>query len=210
MIKVISCKIFECYMNRLDLDQSLYDIEYLEVQLHNKPKYLSKQIQNIIDHSYNYEKIIILYGLCGNMLLNIQAREVPLILMKAHDCCSILLGGYKRYQELFKNKMSSSWTCKGLLENNASDNSLKYNEWVIQYGQEEADYLKSILCQECEIYIAIDEDKSHICYKYILEGNLNYLKDVIELNRDCIELHNNEKIQLTNDDQVIKKNLQSL
>ena len=202
MIKVISCNIFETYIPSYITDS--YDVVYLEIGLHNYPNRLASAIQKEINRSIDYEKIIILYGLCGNALLQIHANEVPVIVIRAHDCLSILLGGYHNYMKYFENRKSEPWTCKGLLENRQEAYIKDYQQWVKEYGQEEADYLKSVLYQTCNIYIKMDENDNHSNYLEIILGDIKYLETILALtNDDLLQLAKNEKLILTNDHHVI-------
>ena len=204
MIKVIACKVFETYIKDL-IDENM-NVTYLEVQLHNTPNKLIKLLQDEIDQSQDYEKIILLYGLCGNTLLEIKARDIPLVVVKVHDCLGILLGGHKEYLKHFEHRKSSCWTCKGLLDNKGLSNFKDYQQWVIDYGVEEADYLKSILCLPCDIYVKMGDEDNHPEYKENIQGNRKYLKDILSLqNKDLLTLNKNEKLKLTNDDNVIEK-----
>ncbi|MDD8048610.1 MAG: DUF1638 domain-containing protein [Thomasclavelia sp.] len=204
MIKIISCQIFEEYLNLLSLDQTRYDIEYLEIKQHLQPGHLSNEIQKCIHNSSKYELIILLYGLCGNMLLNIHSEGVPLLIMKVHDCLSILIGKDK-YQELIKDDASITWTCSSLEHHGGpqitEDN---YRQWVEEYGEDNALYLKDILIIKPKYYV--DFEHSNIKNINILKGDLNILKNIIKGDkRYCLFLNENEEIRLTNDTEVIEK-----
>ena len=204
MIKIISCKIFETYIK--DMIDDNYDVVYLDVQLHNYPKKLTRLIQQEIDQTQGYDKILLLYGLCGNMLLDIQVKDIPVYVLKVHDCLSILLGGHQRFLDEFEDRKSSSWTCRGLLENKAKSNLKDYQQWVIDYGVEEADYLKSILCPPCSIYIKLEENDDNTDYSEIIIGDISYLKEILSLsNEDVIVLYKGDKLKLTNNHNVIQK-----
>ena len=86
-----------------------YEFVYLDIQQHNQPHTLAKNIQKEIDKSRGDEKIIVLYGLCGNALVEIQARNIPVYLVRVHDCLTVLLGSKQRFVIIFKS-LSSSWS----------------------------------------------------------------------------------------------------
>ncbi len=80
-------------------------IEYLEMGLHDQPNNLRTEVQAAIarlEADPNVEVILLAYGLCGNGLLGIRAERCPLILPRAHDCVSILLGGMEPHSALLK------------------------------------------------------------------------------------------------------------
>ena len=80
-------------------------IEYLEMGLHDQPDHLRAEVQAAItrlEDDPEVEVILLAYGLCGNGLLGIRAVRCPLILPRAHDCISILLGGMEPHSALLK------------------------------------------------------------------------------------------------------------
>lgn len=184
MIKVIACAIYKPYIEQLGIDETALEITYLEIQQHNHPKTLSKNIQKEIDQTKHVSKILILYGLCGNALLNIVCHDIPVVLIRVHDCLSILLGSKKRYEELFKDRLSSAWSCYALEENGSSwIDDKTYLQWCQLYDEETVSYLQECLSQECNIYVTMHLPKE---YKYetkkeVIEGDLCFLKEILTL-----------------------------
>lgn len=82
-----------------------HGIEYLEMGLHDQPDHLRVEVQAAIarlEADPDVEVILLAYGLCGNGLLGIRAERCTLILPRAHDCISILLGGMEPHSALLK------------------------------------------------------------------------------------------------------------
>ncbi|MBT5812960.1 MAG: DUF1638 domain-containing protein [Opitutales bacterium] len=80
-------------------------IEYLDMGLHDRPNNMRIEIQaaiNRLDEDLEIDVILLAYGLCGNGLLGAQAIRCPLILPRAHDCISILLGGIAPHNAILK------------------------------------------------------------------------------------------------------------
>ncbi len=80
-------------------------IEYLEMGLHDQPDNLRSEVQAAIarlEVDPAIETVLLAYGLCGNGLLGVHAIRCPLILPRAHDCISILLGGTAPHNEILK------------------------------------------------------------------------------------------------------------
>jgi Protein of unknown function (DUF1638) len=97
--KLISCSIFIREISRLLYNNinSIYPV-FLDLGAHNEPEKLKKLIQEEIDKtkSDDFDAILLAYGLCGNSLVEIRSDHLPLVLPKAHDCCTILLGSRKK------------------------------------------------------------------------------------------------------------------
>lgn len=204
MIKVIACSIFKDYIQQLSLSTNDYDISYLPIQSHNQPTLLAKEIQQKLDENNFYEKIILLYGVCGAMIFHLEFPNIPTYILKAHDCASILLGGYSNFQQSFHENLSSSWTCKSLLESNSVQQANnQYKQWVEKYGEEQADYLQEVLFTTCDTYITMGETAPN-GYRKILCGDIKYLENILTINHpDLLMVNQEDQLYLTNDEQVL-------
>lgn len=199
MIKYISCAIFKPY---IDLLKKNIDIDYLDIEGHNHPKKLSKQIQDEIDKCLNYEKIVLIYGLCGNAILNILARDIPVYVVRVHDCLSVLLGSKDRFEQLFSNRLSSGWSCYSL----EGRKRISFDN----YDDEEREYLESILYPKKDIYITFNQEwekQYENYYSEILLGDISFLRDIISCNSlELLELYKNEKLKFDEERILIKEN----
>jgi hypothetical protein len=80
-------------------------LAWLEMGLHDRPDVLRAEVQTVIDSwddAPDFTTILLAYGLCGNGLLGIRARSKTLVLPRAHDCISILLGGRRAHEQVLK------------------------------------------------------------------------------------------------------------
>jgi hypothetical protein len=209
--KLISCSIFIREISGLlgDNPNSIFPV-FLDLGAHNEPEKLKKLIQKEIDktESENFDAILLAYGLCGNSLLGVRSNNLPLVLPKAHDCCTILLGSRNAFKAHFSDNLSASWSCNGYMESKEShfhasekgkifglDKS--YEELIELYGKENADYLiKEVAGVANEgplFYIDLPETsiKENITnfllaaekkkQEYILlEGNISLLKGLLD------------------------------
>lgn len=204
MIKVISCGIFEPYIKHLHPDKTKYDFTYLEIHQHEYPQRLGRRIQEEINQTKGYEKIIILYGLCGGALLLLEAIDIPIIVVKVHDCMSILLGSKEKYKKLTQQNMSLNWSCYSLKKNNIVNNNVL--QWEMMYDEDTVEYLKEVFTHQDEIYISLNipEEKECIQDKNIIEGSLEFLSEILNLrSRDILYVYPNQKIKQVLDDEVI-------
>lgn len=206
MYKIISCAIFKPYIEQLHFNKDNYNITYLSIHQHNQPKKLALQLQKEIDNSKDFDKIIILYGLCGGALLSLKARSVPLVIIRVHDCMSVLLGSKTAYEELTQNDKSISWSCYSLKEENfINDNTAN---WELLYDKETVIYLKSVLIPQTTLYISLklSQEQSYLQTEdNIIEGNLDFLEDIVLLrSKELLYVYENQKIKQTLDNHVIE------
>lgn len=105
---LIACDVFEEELRQIGGEAPPWAaLELLEMGLHDYPDALRREIQRTVERLESdprIEAILLLFGLCGNGLLGVQAGRVPLVLPRAHDCISILLGGEARHQAVLKSE----------------------------------------------------------------------------------------------------------
>ena len=135
----------------------IVDMEFTKKGAHDDSDYLRKLIQEKIDaceeSGEKYDAILLGYGLCGNSVVNIAARNTPLVIPRAHDCCTLFLGSKEKYTKHFGNSPSKAFSAAGYMEHGGSyvreANGVRqrmgwdtdYDEYVKQYGEENAKYI---------------------------------------------------------------------
>jgi len=163
-LKLIACSVFQreiCAL--LATTPHTVDVEFIELGDHDKPDKLRAFLQSRIDaphaaHSQNaaraYEAILLAYGICGNTATGLLARDVPLVIPRAHDCATILLGSRSAFLEHFGDNPSHSFGCVGYFERgfpgynahtgDTGDRPItdpNYQKFVDDYGEENARYI---------------------------------------------------------------------
>jgi hypothetical protein len=82
----------------------LVDAQSLPAGLHDTgAKTMRHRIQESIDgaEGKRYDTIALGYALCGTGLVGVRARTIPLVLPRAHDCITLLMGSRDKYTEYF-------------------------------------------------------------------------------------------------------------
>jgi uncharacterized protein DUF1638 len=135
---VISCKVLEDLLGKR-LPAGVPAV-WLDVLLHNSPKKLGAALQEQIDAISEPSFIIVGYGLCGNGLVGVKARQHTLIIPRTHDCVAIFLGSHQRYVQRFFASPNTYYLTKGWID--ARDEPLAdYHDYVKEFDEETADYL---------------------------------------------------------------------
>jgi hypothetical protein len=159
---LVSCEVFirevSLFINRTE--HVIFPV-YTELGAHEQSRLLQERIQKAIDEAEGkeYDYILLGYGLCGNALNGIRARSVPLVAIRAHDCCTIFLGSKKRFDDLFGEELSSTWSSSGYLERgndyiHRTDTGKLlgldkgYDDYVAEYGEENAQFIWETLHPE--------------------------------------------------------------
>lgn len=135
---VISCKVLEDLLGKR-LPEGTPAV-WLDVMLHNSPKKLGAALQDQIDAIGEPSFVIVGYGLCGNGLVGVKARQHTLIVPRTHDCVAIFLGSHQRYVQRFFASPNTYYLTKGWID--ARDEPLAdYLDYVKEFDEETADYL---------------------------------------------------------------------
>ncbi len=165
-MKFIGCEIFyreACYLAASV--QNRVDLEFLAKGLHDLPTTdMVEKVQAAVDaveeSPEKYDAIILGYARCNDGLVGVQARSIPLVIPKAHDCITVFFGSRDGYLEFFNDNPGTYYETTGWLErNNSSDGQIErpaydregvmaklgltesYDELVAKHGKDNADYI---------------------------------------------------------------------
>lgn len=133
----------------------LIDVELVSMGQHIKPKELNRTLQVKIDNvkDKSYDAILLCYGLCGQATVGLAAREIPVVMPRAHDCITLYLGSkdeYKKQQEMcpgtiwytkdYIERLDNATECSGMGASSAELYDEKaYDAMVKRMGKERAD-----------------------------------------------------------------------
>jgi hypothetical protein len=148
---------------------------FFEKNKHEKAELVRDAVQGEIDaaeevQGEGYDAIAIGYGLCGNGLDGVAARSIPLIIPRAHDCCTLFLGSRAKFIEHFGDNPSSEWTSAGFMERGVGEMresetgkalglDMSKEDMIAQYGEDNVEYLLSFIkVEEVKEYIYISTD----------------------------------------------------
>jgi hypothetical protein len=153
-LKLIACEIFYrelCAAVARSINQ--VDIEFLPKGLHDIGQAgMSARLTEAlaaVDES-PYEAILFGYGLCSNGLVGLTARNIPLVIPRAHDCITLFLGSKERYLDYFQTHTGVYFKTSGWLERGSVlTQSIQqqtgmlqtYEEYVEKYGEDNAKFL---------------------------------------------------------------------
>ncbi len=160
--RLIACEVFyrEFEAVRSNSPHQI-DCDYVEQGLHDlRPETMSKNLQARIDaiDADTYDAILLGYGLCNNGISGLHAKDVPIVVPRAHDCITLFLGSLERYEKIFKESPGSYYLSSGWIEranrpieslptHDAGDKerSSTYQHYVDKFGEENAQYLMETL-----------------------------------------------------------------
>jgi hypothetical protein len=165
--------------------KNIIDITFMPKGLHDigESKMLEKlqaEIDKVDDQKY--EAILLCYGLCNNGVKGLHAT-IPLIIPRAHDCITLLLGSKEKYTKYFNENPGTFYKSPGWIERDVNPNKNEesvtsqlgmnktYQEYVEQYGEENAKFLMETLGNWYKYY-------KKMAYIDTKAGNFDHYKEI--------------------------------
>lgn len=148
-IAVVTCAVLETEVAHFSrgLDH-IVRIEVLEQGLHNEPGKLRTKLQAAIDRveaQTDADTIVLGYGLCSRGTEDVKTQRCWLVMARAHDCVTLLLGSKERYAEYVRQNPGTYWYSPGWNRHALMPGQERYeklrHEYVEKYGEDNADFL---------------------------------------------------------------------
>lgn len=140
------------------------DVEFLLKGLHDLSRQnMLERLQaavDAIDPESNYEAVLLGYARCNDGLVGLKARDIPLVIPRAHDCITLFFGSRASYQEYFERHPGTYFLTSGWTERNKFGEgeysrpaygmegvmgklglTESYEAMVEKYGKEGADFI---------------------------------------------------------------------
>lgn len=138
-VRVISCPVLRDLIEPRLADGETSAI-YLDYGLHVLPKRMAPCLQEQLDAIEEPSLVLIGYGLCGNGLEGLEAREHTLVIPRVDDCITILLGSHQAYARAQREQPGTYYLTRGWLEGGAHPLA-EYGSLVERFGRENADHV---------------------------------------------------------------------
>lgn len=168
-LKLIACEIlYREFCAAVARSANQVDIEFLPKGLHDVGQAgMSARLAEVlggIDES-KYDAVLLGYALCSNGLVGLTARNVPLVVPRAHDCITFFLGSRERYLEYFQDHPGAYFKTSGWIERGdglaqlgqdsipqTAGMNRTYEELAAKYGEDNARFLYEQLCDMTRNY----------------------------------------------------------
>jgi hypothetical protein len=167
-LRAICCEVFYREVCSLVAESpNTCDVEFLPKGLHDiGVEKMQPRLQECIDAADDdgYDGIVLAYGLCNNGTSGLHAQKTRIVIPKAHDCISLFMGSRTAYKDYFNSHPGTYYRTSGWYEREDSDGageetvsqrlglSVKYDELVEKYGEENAKYVMEAMGDPTEHY----------------------------------------------------------
>jgi hypothetical protein len=149
-LKLVSCEVLYREMCAVVArSPHQVDVEFLPKGLHDigSTRMLAR-LQEAVDAApaRPYDAVLFGYALCGNGIAGLRAREVPLVVPRAHDCITLFLGSRARYQAYFDAHPGVYFKTTGWLERGEAPQGqvqlfAGFEDLSRRFGEENARYI---------------------------------------------------------------------
>ncbi len=130
----------------------MVEAQFLPAGLHElTSEQMRRRMQAAIDAAdpARHDAIVLGYALCGTGVAGLEARTLKLVVPRAHDCITLLLGSRARYQELFAANSGVYYRSVGWVERadqilrqlGGSQHRASLEELIGLYGESNGRYL---------------------------------------------------------------------
>ena len=161
---MLCCKIMEREVSLLAAGcRNVVDVTMIRQQLHDKPENLNRFLQAEIDeieagtHLYSnpaaFDAILLGYALCSRTVVGLHSRRIPLVIPRAHDCVTLLMGDRHAFLAYYMQNAGTFYYWPG-----AAEQMDYYDE--DRYRRSYAFYLNRYRGDERKAKKAVDKEKS--------------------------------------------------
>jgi hypothetical protein len=167
-LKVLCCEVFfrEVCLLASNSPHTI-DLAFLPKGLHDLGmERMVPRLQEQIDAvpGEDYDAIVLVYGLCNNGIVGLQARDTRVVIARAHDCITLFMGDRQRYLDYFHAHPGTYYRTTGWLEHANSEGAgeetvsqklglaMQYEELVTKYGEDNAKYIWETLGDQTQNY----------------------------------------------------------
>jgi hypothetical protein len=154
-----------------------YPVIWVSADYHTYPDQLKAKLQDEIDNLRGYERVLLVYGCCGNAVKGLKATTAEIVLPKVDDCIELLL---RKPAERFERKKRTYFLTKGWLESTRGIMS-EHRYMVKRYGESRALKIHKQMLKEYKYLMFIDtgvSDKEDMCNLLKSSGEIASLVDL--------------------------------
>lgn len=153
-LKLISCEVLYremCFTIARSPHQ--VDVEFLPKGLHDLgSEPMRRKLQECVDgvDGQHFDAVLMGYALCGNGLVGLRARALPVVIPRAHDCIALLMGSRQTYQAYFDANPGVYFRSTGWLERGGNLEQVfrdrtsvghGLDELITRFGEDDGRYL---------------------------------------------------------------------
>lgn len=232
-LAIVACSVLEDEIAALvEPGGPVFEFVRLPQGLHNDPPDLRRQLQAMVDDVEARsapDAIVLGYGLCSRGVEGVTTRHARLVVPRAHDCITLLLGCRKRYQAEVDAHPGTYWYSPGWNRHHLPPGPERWvklrKDYAEQFGDDNADYLMEAEQHWFRTYrraayvhlgagpVEPEAEKTRACADWLgwkfdrIDGDPSLLRDLVNGRWDddrFLVLEPGHTLRMTADDRVIE------
>lgn len=147
-VVVVTCAVLELEVGYHGRGAGLVHVEILPQGLHNEPDRLRQELQAAVtkvETQFAPDAIVVGYGLCSRGIEGVHTHKARLVIPRAHDCITLLIGSKELYAQYVKEHPGTYWYSPGWNKHHLPPGRQRYEKlfekYKEQFGEEDARYL---------------------------------------------------------------------
>lgn len=146
---IIACAVLEAEIRHFAADDvQIVAMEFLDQALHSDPAQLKRELQTAIhrtEQRRDIDAIALGYGLCNRATEGVTSKRCKVVIPRAYDCITLLLGSKERYAEYVTKHPGTFWYSPGWNRCEPPPGPDRYRktycEYCDRFGAEQAERL---------------------------------------------------------------------
>ncbi|WP_404423764.1 DUF1638 domain-containing protein [Nibricoccus sp. IMCC34717] len=129
--------------------------EWLPIALHDRPASMAPAINEAIarlEQPGGLDCVLLAYGLCGGGLAGVQAKSLPLVVPRAHDCISIFLGCARKHEQRVRKQPDTFFLTQGWIEGGRAPGPGRADAIRALYRDREPDEIEDLVDADREAF----------------------------------------------------------
>ena len=114
-VKIIACEVMKEELLTVAHSTDV-EFQFISMGLHRYPDKLRAELQNLLDATVGYSRVVLAFGLCGGAARNLKPSGFTLTIPRVHDCIPLLLGSRERFDRLAHEEKGTFYYTRGWIE----------------------------------------------------------------------------------------------
>jgi hypothetical protein len=147
-VAVLACAVMDAEVETLVKRLGAARLVFVEQGLHNEPDRLRERLQEHVDEleqDPTVRSIALVYGVCSRGTADVTSRRCRLVIPRAHDCITLLMGDKERYRRYAEDHPGTYWYSPGWNRHHTPPGPERWRKqrerYVAEYGEDNADFL---------------------------------------------------------------------
>lgn len=165
---ILACRVLENEVGEIAAGCAhLVQIEFFEMGLHDQPGVLRRTLADAVartEERDDVDVIALVFGACGLGTIGLAPRRCHLVMPRAHDCVTLLLGCKERYSALMQQFPGTHWYSPGWVRERRvpgpEREAALRAQYTEQFGAEDAEALladeRERSGQACAAYVDLN------------------------------------------------------